>query len=125
MSCMLFLLIMLFEEYSPKIPHDAPVMSQPVITIFLLPVAKMPAVLYSSVFVVTLVGSNPGYWALMFKSLTTTPVLFTTYNTARYAIAYPLSSVPFLIFSGTLLKSMLFNPIKVALLPNILMFLSV
>ena len=85
----------------------------------------MPAVLYSSVVEVTFVGLYPGYCAMMFKSSITTFVLFTEYKTARYAIAYPPSSVPFVIFSGTLLKSMLSNPIKVALLPRILIFLSV
>ena len=69
-------------------------------------------------------GLYPGYCATIFNPATTASVLFNTYNTARSEIAYPLSFVNPFTFAGTLAMLTLSYPIKVALLPNILMFLS-
>ena len=111
-------------ELLKKIPHDAPVISKLTAENFLLCSICNPTVLYSSVFVVALVVSYPGYCATIFKSLITAQVVFTTYNTAYSPIAYPPSAVEFLILPGTFEALMLLYPIKVALLPIILMFLS-
>ena len=130
-SWTLFLVIILSLQDSWKIPQEAPLTSHPVIIKLEFEPAKIPAVLYSLVFSLTLVVSYLGYCALIFKLLTATLVVFTTYNTALYAIAYPPSLVGFLTFSATLfkycvslLKLIPVHPTKVALLPIILIFLS-
>ena len=91
----------------------------------MLSFVRIPAVLYSMLVGGTVErGAYPGYCAIMFNPLITAPVLFNTYNTAGLLKAYPFSSVDAVTFAGTLARSTLSYPIKVALFPITLTFLS-